>query len=85
MLHTTLHRITAEFMEMPGLRISIAQAARLWAMEPHLCHAVLEALVDAKFLSRAHDGSYKRAADGRHIPAPHAAKAHLQRRLAQAS
>ena len=30
----TLHRIRGEFREMPGLKLTIAQAARLWQLDP---------------------------------------------------
>jgi len=30
---SVLHRIRSEFLEMPGLRLTPAQAARLWGME----------------------------------------------------
>lgn len=45
-----LRRVKAEYLEMPGLRLTRDQAARLWAFEPQLCDAVLTALVDAQFL-----------------------------------
>jgi hypothetical protein len=43
-------RIRSEFLEMPGLQLTPAQAARLWALEPRTCHAVIEALVETAFL-----------------------------------
>ena len=38
-------RVRAEFMEMPGLRLSIAEATRLWGMDHSVCSTVLESLV----------------------------------------
>lgn len=38
-------RVAAEFREMPGLRITAAQAARLFSLEASECHRVLDALV----------------------------------------
>ena len=45
-----LQRIQGEFVEMPGLRLTPAQAQRLWGLERDVCDALLGALVDAKFL-----------------------------------
>lgn len=47
-----LGRARAEFMEMPGLQLTVRQAARLWACDQALCEAVLKALVEARFLVR---------------------------------
>ena len=58
---TALQRARAEFLEMPGLRLTLAQAQRLWAVDRALCHAVLEALVEARFLIRSRDASFVRA------------------------
>ena len=46
-----LERVRAEYLEMPGLRLSIDQLQRLCGVEPTLCQLVLDMLVDAKFLS----------------------------------
>ena len=43
-------RIRSEFLEMPGLQLTLAQAARLWDLEPRACRDVIEALVDSAFL-----------------------------------
>jgi hypothetical protein len=55
-----LQRIQGEFVEMPGLRLTAAQAQRLWGLERDLCDALLGALVDAKFLGRTRDGAFVR-------------------------
>ena len=55
-----LRRIKSEFVEMPGLRLTGAQAQRLWGLEPDFCEAILGALVDAKFLVRTGDGVFVR-------------------------
>jgi hypothetical protein len=47
-----LQRIQGEFVEMPGLRLTAAQAQRLWGLERDVCDALLGALVDAKFLAQ---------------------------------
>jgi hypothetical protein len=38
-------RVYAEFAEMPGLRLTLAQAARLFSIEPDRCQRVLGTLV----------------------------------------
>ena len=55
-----LQRIQGEYLEMPGLRLTTAQAQRLWGLERDVCAALLAALVDAKFLCRTRDGAFVR-------------------------
>jgi hypothetical protein len=55
-----LQRIQGEFVEMPGLCLTAAQAQRLWGLERDTCDALLGALVDAKFLSQTRDGAFVR-------------------------
>ena len=45
-----LRRVPAEFVEMPGLRLTPAQAVRLWGVERDMCLAVIDALIDSAFL-----------------------------------
>jgi hypothetical protein len=66
---TLLRRIQGEYLEMPGLRLTLAQAQRLFGVERALCKVVLEALVDTKFLSVKDDGTYARLTDG-DLPRP---------------
>lgn len=44
-------RIRAEFRDMPGLRLTLPQAARLFNIEPARCERVLAALVGAGHLA----------------------------------
>ena len=60
-INALLQRVRGEYLEMPGLRLTEGQARRLWGMEPALCQAVLEVLVDAGFLTRTRDGAFVRA------------------------
>jgi hypothetical protein len=46
---------------MPGLRLTLAQAQRLWGLDRTACDALLGALVDAKFLFRTRDGAFVRS------------------------
>jgi hypothetical protein len=56
-----LERVRGEFNEMPGLRLTPEQAARLWDLEPRACGEVLHRLVASSFL-RWSAGSVMRAA-----------------------
>ena len=60
-LDDVLRRVRGEFIEMPGLRLTLAQAQRLWGLDRHACDALLGALVDAKFLFRTRDGAFVRS------------------------
>jgi hypothetical protein len=55
-----LQRIQGEFVEMPGLRLTPAQAQRLWGLDRTVCDQLLGTLVEAKFLSRTRDGAFVR-------------------------
>jgi hypothetical protein len=56
-----LQRAKADFLEMPGLQLTTAQARRLWMLDSGVCDAVLAALVGAQFLARSRNGSFVRA------------------------
>jgi len=60
-LEDILRRIQGEYIEMPGHRLTVAQAQRLWGLNRAACDAVFGALVDAKFLIRNRDGAYVRS------------------------
>jgi hypothetical protein len=53
-----LNRVQGEFLEMPGLRLTGAQARRLWGLDAAICEALLGVLVDAKFLFKTRDGAF---------------------------
>jgi RecB family exonuclease len=55
-----LHRIRGEYVEMPGLRLTSEQAARLWHLDAVTVATLLTALVEAKFLYRTRAGAYTR-------------------------
>jgi hypothetical protein len=58
---SALRRAQAEFLEMPGLQLTEAQAARLWSFDSALCSAVLTALVESRFLVRSRNAAFSRA------------------------
>jgi hypothetical protein len=55
-----LRRIRGEYIEMPGLRLTMAQAQRLWGLDRRTCELLLDNLVSSHFLSRTRDGSFVR-------------------------
>jgi hypothetical protein len=46
---------------MPGLQLTVAQAARLWHFDSALCTAVLSRLVEQRFLVETRNRSFARA------------------------
>ena len=50
-------RIRGEFLEMPGLRLTPAQAARLWALDRQPSERILDGLTSNGFLARNAEGS----------------------------
>jgi hypothetical protein len=57
-------RIRTEYLEMPGLRLTPAQAQRLWGLDEQTCRQVLESLTKNRFLDRKDNGTYARLTDG---------------------
>ena len=59
-----VRRIYSEYLEMPGLRLTYAQAQRLWGIEAATCSEALQLLMDAGFLRRTDSGQFVRLTDG---------------------
>jgi len=55
-----LRRVQGEFLEMPGLRLTPAQARKLWGLDAAKCEALLAALVETNFLFQTRDGAFMR-------------------------
>ena len=55
-----LNRVRGEFIEMPGLRLRIDQAQRLWNLDRASCEVLLQSLVQDKFLNCGPDQAYGR-------------------------
>ena len=53
-----LRRIEAEYREMPGLKLTAAQASRFWHLGIEDSTALLEALVSRSLLRKTRDGHY---------------------------
>jgi hypothetical protein len=59
-----IRRISCEYLEMPGLRLTSEQAQRLWGLDRQSCSDILSELVATNFLARTADGRYARASEG---------------------
>lgn len=80
-------RIRAEYLEMPGMTLTLEQVARLCGIDRSACQAVLDALVDVKFLCVTSNGAYARITGesthrprGAPDPAPSHTAHHVHRR-----
>ena len=60
-LHVRIH---AEYKEMPGLKLTLAQASRLFDLEPTRCAKALDALVSGGVL-RTEGNAFLHARGGR--------------------
>jgi hypothetical protein len=58
---SALDAILGGYAHMPGLRLTCAQACRLYELSDARCQGMFDALVDAGFLQRSADGVYVRA------------------------
>ena len=53
-------RVRQEFLEMPGLQLTPAQAGRLWGLDDASCQSVIEALIASAFLRWTRSGTVMR-------------------------
>jgi hypothetical protein len=53
-----LRLIKAEYLEIPGLRLTKPQFERLWGLDPSTSNVVLATLVAHNFLRRTDTGAY---------------------------
>jgi hypothetical protein len=59
-LREALLRAEGEYREMPGLSLTLPQAARLWGLDHSTCELVLTGLIERRILKRASNGAYVR-------------------------
>jgi hypothetical protein len=55
-----LMRMEGEFLDTPGLRLTVPQAERLFGADEITCQAILDALVDSGVLFKTRDRVYGR-------------------------
>ena len=53
-----LEQVREEYLEMPGLHLTLPQMRRLWGLSSSACEALVNALVEQHFLAKADDDSY---------------------------
>jgi hypothetical protein len=56
--------VRGEFLEVPGLHLTKPQVRRLWGLDPSICDALLDTLVDRRFLKQTNNGTYARVDAG---------------------
>jgi len=56
--NATLWRIRGEYLEMPGLKLTVPQAARLWQLDQPSIEQLLNVLVADGILRRTSSGAY---------------------------
>jgi hypothetical protein len=59
-----LRRVRGEFREMPGMRLTIDQAARLWTLDRQACSQLFASLVASHFLVVDEHGRYRMTHSG---------------------
>jgi hypothetical protein len=59
-----LRRARGEYREMPGMRLTIEQAMRLWDLDRRTCQSLLNSLVAARLLEIDSHGRYRKAHRG---------------------
>ena len=75
-MQNTVERLRAEFLEMPGLRLTLTQIHRFCGLERSACSAALDTLVKERFLCVNADGTYARLTEGNAVH-PRPAKARV--------
>jgi hypothetical protein len=69
-MEALVQRVREEFREMPGLRLTFAQACRLWQLDSAICRVVLENLTRDGVLLQTRQGHYIAAPRPRPLDAP---------------
>ena len=60
-LEEAVRRARAEYLEMPGLQLTVPQAARLWHLDLASSEGVLFTLVQSRFLVKNRNDVYTRS------------------------
>lgn len=53
--------IRMEYADLPGLKLTLWQAQRLWDLPNDVCARALTVLTESRFLARTVDGAYVRS------------------------
>lgn len=68
-LEVLARRLLREYLDMPGLSLSLAQATRLLSADMPTCRRALDSLIDAGCLTRTAAGTYTRDVSHRSLEA----------------
>jgi hypothetical protein len=52
--------VQSEYLDSPGLRLTVSEASRYFGLEPDVCASILTTLAEAGVIGRAGDGAYVR-------------------------
>jgi hypothetical protein len=78
-----LDLIRSEYLEMPGLCLTCAQAQRLFGLDQLTCSSLLASLTKDRFLCRRPNGSYGRPFDCERDSATAGISSHRSRRISE--
>ena len=59
-----VEHVRAEFLEMPGLQLTLEQAQRFWGIDRAACQQVFDSLIEIGFLCVRPNGMYGRVTEG---------------------
>ena len=59
-LEDSVQRIRAEYLDLPGLSLTAAQAQRLWNLDSETCGLALDMMIRETFLRRTPHAKYVR-------------------------
>ena len=59
-----LRRAYDHYLEMPGLRLTCAQARRLWGLDEQTCMRVLRQLLELQLIEPDSQGRYRQSVEG---------------------
>lgn len=51
-------QVRGEYLEMPGMSLTVEQATKMWGINREICATLLESLVEVGFLRRGQHGMY---------------------------
>ena len=74
-----VERVRDEYLEMPGLSLTLPQGCRLWVLDEERCRAVFRILSERGFLTRTVDGQFLRVPSATYAHMPRAATRHRPR------
>jgi len=56
-VETIARRVLSEFEEMPGMSLTLRQAARLFGLDQDFCREIIDTLIDSAYLRQTSAGT----------------------------